>query len=50
MHFIKASKARYRENVVFCTKNLISKIYDALVFWKISEGFQENTIGGVSFV
>ena len=48
MHFIKASKARYRD--VFCTKNLISKIYDALVFWKISEGFQENTIGGVSFV
>ena len=47
--FIKVS-VRHRQNVVFCTKNLISNIYDAWVFLKHSEGFQENTIGGVSFV
>ena len=34
----------------FALKILISKIYDAWVFWKLSGGFQEKTLGGVIFV
>ena len=34
----------------FALKALISKIYDAKVFWKLPECFQENTLGGVIFV
>ena len=49
MHFIKANVG-HRQKVVFCTKNLIFKIYDAYMFWKLSEGFRENAIGGVNFV
>ena len=34
----------------FALKILISKIYDAYIIWKLVEGFQENTLGGVIFV
>ena len=34
----------------FALKILLSKIYDANVFWKLPENFQENTLGGVIFV
>ena len=34
----------------FTLKLLISKIYDVYVSQKLSEGFQENNLGGVIFV
>ena len=34
----------------FGLKILISKIYDAKVFQKLWENFQENNLGGVIFV
>ena len=41
--FIKAN-VRNRQNVAkYCLKS------DAQVLWKLSEGFQENTLGGVIF-
>ena len=35
---------------LFEQKILISKIYDAKMFWKLLEGFQENTLGGAIFI
>ena len=35
---------------VWHRQNVVSKIYDVSVFWKLLEDFQENTLGGVIFV
>ena len=37
------------KSLPFALKILISKIYDANVFWKLPGNFQENTLGGVIF-